>query len=81
LSGLSTKWGGRPAERAGGDTRLTEEPSIDELLDNLDKVIARLAEAKEPIEDLVVAYEDGIRLLEEAERRLQRLGKAAGIPA
>jgi exodeoxyribonuclease VII small subunit len=60
---------------------MTDEPSIDALLDNLDKVIARLAEAKEPIEDLVVAYEEGNRLLKEAEERLERLGKEAGVPA
>jgi exonuclease VII small subunit len=60
---------------------LTDEPSVDELLDNLDKLIARLAEAKEPIEDLVVAFEEGQKLLQEAEARLDRLGKDAGIPA
>ena len=60
---------------------LTEARSIDDLLDGLDKVIARLAEAREPIEDLVVAYEEGIRLLHEAEARLERLGKAAGVSA
>jgi exonuclease VII small subunit len=60
---------------------LTDEPSVDELLDNLDRLIARLAEAKEPIEDLVVAYEEGNRLLKEAEERLERLGKKAGVPA
>jgi hypothetical protein len=81
MTGLSTKWGGRPAKRAGGDIRLTDEPSIDELLDNLDKVIARLAEAKEPIEDLVVAYEQGQKLLQEAEVRLERLGHEAGVLA
>jgi exonuclease VII small subunit len=56
---------------------LTDEPSIDALLDSLDKVIARLAEAKEPIEDLAVAYEDGIRLLAEAQARLTLLEKQA----
>jgi exonuclease VII small subunit len=60
---------------------MTDDPSVDELLDRLDKVIARLAEAKEPIEDLVVAYEDGVRLLSEAEARLERLGREAGVPA
>jgi exodeoxyribonuclease VII small subunit len=60
---------------------LADELSIDALLDSLDKVIARLAEAKEPIEDLVVAYEEGTRLLQEAQARLERLGKEAGIPA
>lgn len=61
--------------------RVTDEPSVDDLLDNLDTVIARLAEAKEPIEDLVVAYEEGLRLLQDAETRLERLGREAGIPA
>ena len=56
-----------------------DEPSIDVLLDRLDAQIARLAEAKEPIEDLVVAYEDGQRLLEGAEARLERLGRDAGV--
>lgn len=59
----------------------TDEPSVDVLLDNLDRVIARLAEAKEPIEDLVVAYEDGQKLLQAAEARLDRLGREAGVPA
>ncbi|HEY8812210.1 MAG TPA: hypothetical protein VIO86_06930, partial [Candidatus Dormibacteraeota bacterium] len=64
-----------------GLATVTDEPSVDELLDNLDKVIARLAEAKEPIEDLVIAYEEGLRLLEDAQARLERLGKVAGVPA
>ena len=57
----------------------TVEPSIDVLLDRLDAVIARLAEAKEPIEDLVVAYEEGQRLLDDAELRLDRLGRDASV--
>jgi exonuclease VII small subunit len=56
---------------------LTEEPSVDATLDRLDAVIARLAEAREPIEDLVVAYEEGTRLLVEAEQHLNRLADAA----
>ena len=55
------------------------EPSVDVLLDRLDAVIARLAEAKDPIEDLVVAYEEGQRLLEDADARLERLGRDAGV--
>jgi exonuclease VII small subunit len=58
---------------------LIEQPSVDVLLDRLEAVIARLAEAKEPIEDLVVAYEEGQRLLEDAEARLERLGRDAGV--
>ena len=72
---------GRWPEGLVGRTQLSAEPSIDDLLDNLDKVIARLAEAKEPIEDLVVAYEEGQKLLHEAEARLERLGREAGVPA
>jgi len=52
---------------------MTAEPSVDDLLDRLDKVIARLAEATEPIEDLAVAYEEGMRLLAEAQARLALL--------
>ena len=59
---------------------MTDDPSVDDLLDRLDSVIARLAEAREPIEDLVVAYEEGQNLLQEAEARLERLGREAGIP-
>jgi exonuclease VII small subunit len=54
------------------------EPGVDELLDQLEKVVARLAEAREPIEDLAVAYEDGVRLLATAESRLAELAEQAG---
>jgi exodeoxyribonuclease VII small subunit len=54
-----------------------DERSVDDLLDHLDKIVARLAEAKEPIEELVVAYEDGVRLLAEAQARLALLEKQA----
>ena len=60
---------------------MSEEVSVDRLLDRLDSIISRLAEAKEPIEELVVAYEEGLRLLEEAGERLERLGREAGVPA
>jgi exonuclease VII small subunit len=60
---------------------MADEPSVDEILDRLDKIIARLAEAREPIEDLVVAYEEGAGLLQEADTRLERLGREAGVPA
>jgi len=56
------------------------EASVDQLLDELEKVVARLAEAKEPIEELVVAYEDGLRLLGEAEAKLAKLAEAASPP-
>jgi exonuclease VII small subunit len=53
------------------------EPGVDQMLDQLEKVVARLAEAREPIEELVVAYEDGTRILAEAEARLAKLREAA----
>lgn len=62
-------------ERPEGHSALTDEPSVDELLDKLESITARLAEAKEPIEELVVAYEDGVRVLAEAQARLDLLEK------
>ena len=56
------------------------EAGVDELLDQLELVIARLASASDPIEDLVVAYEEGLRLLTEAGGRLERLAAGAGVP-
>jgi exonuclease VII small subunit len=60
------------------------EPGVDDLLERLEKVVARLAEARDPIEELVVAYEDGLRILAQAEERLARLAatvEPAGAPA
>jgi exonuclease VII small subunit len=71
--------GGR--EAAGGAVQPSNDESVDTVLDRLDAVIARLAEAREPIEDLVVAYEEGARLLAEAGRRLALLAREAGVPA
>ena len=56
---------------------MSEARSVDETLDRLDALIARLAEAREPIEELVVAYEEGARLLVEAEELLTRLAAEA----
>ena len=55
------------------------EESIDLLLGRLEAVIGRLAEAREPIEEQVLAYEEGLRLLAVAEARLKALGRDAGI--
>jgi len=55
------------------------EESIDAVLDRLEAVLGRLAEAREPIEDLVLAYEEGVRLLAGAQARLEALGRDAGI--
>ena len=56
---------------------MSEARSVDETLDRLDALIARLAEAREPIEELVVAYEEGAQLLVEAEELLTRLAAEA----
>lgn len=56
---------------------MADEASVDELLDRLESITARLAEAKEPVEALVVAYEAGVRLLAEAQARLALLEKQA----
>jgi hypothetical protein len=71
--------GGR--EAAGGAVQPGTDESVDIVLDRLDAVIARLAEAREPIEDLAIAYEEGARLLAEAEQRLALLARQAGVPA
>ena len=59
------------------------DPGVDQLLDELEKVVGRLAEARDPIEELVVAYEDGLKILAAAQERLARLAEAAeaGKPA
>ena len=53
------------------------EPGVDHLLDELEKVVGRLAEAREPMEELVVAYEQGLKLLAAAQERLARLAEVA----
>ena len=55
------------------------EESVDAILGRLDAVIGRLAEAREPIEEQVLAYEQGLRLLAVAQARLEALGQDAGI--
>jgi exonuclease VII small subunit len=67
---------GRWPEGPEGPSPIAEEVSIDVLLDRLEAITARLAEAKEPIEDLVVAYENGVRLLADTQARLARLEEA-----
>ena len=61
-------------------TEAAPEGGVDDLLDRLEVVIARLAEAREPLEELVVSYEEGLELLKVADLRLERLAAAAGVP-
>jgi exonuclease VII small subunit len=53
------------------------EESVDALLDRLEAITARLGTAGEPIEELVVAYEAGLKLAAEARTRLDVLAEQA----
>lgn len=58
---------------------MSEVESVDVVLDRLEAITARLGEAREPIEDLAVAYEDGLRLLASAGEQLAILQRRAGL--
>jgi exodeoxyribonuclease VII small subunit len=47
--------------------------SVADVLDRLEKVIARLADGTAPLEDLVAAHEQAVALLAEAEEQLKLL--------
>jgi exodeoxyribonuclease VII small subunit len=49
------------------------ERSFEELLADLEKSIARLADGTAPLEDLVAAHQQALRLLAEAQSRLVEL--------
>jgi len=49
-----------------------------DVLDRLEKAIGRLADGTAPLEELAVAYEDGLKILAAAEERLARLAAAVG---
>lgn len=53
------------------------ERGLDELMADLEKTIARLAGGAAPLEDLVAAHQDAIRLLAEAQARLVELRSRA----
>ena len=50
---------------------------VDTLLDRLEAAIRRLAAGQAPVEELVADYEEAVRLLAEAETRLQSLAGQA----
>ena len=50
---------------------------VDALLDRLEAAIRRLAAGQAPVEELVADYEEALRLLAEAETRLQSLAGQA----
>ena len=49
------------------------ERSFEELLADVEKSIARLADGTAPLEDLVAAHQQAVRLLAEAQSRLAEL--------
>jgi exodeoxyribonuclease VII small subunit len=51
---------------------MTEEPGRD-LLDRLENTIGRLADGSAPLEELVAAHQQAVRLLAEAENELEDL--------
>jgi exodeoxyribonuclease VII small subunit len=57
------------------------ERSFEELLADLEKSIARLADGSAPLEDLVAAHQQALRLLAEAQSRLAELKARAGETA
>jgi exodeoxyribonuclease VII small subunit len=48
-------------------------PGDQDVLDRLEKAIARLADGTAPLEELVAAHEQALKLLAEAEAELQTL--------
>ena len=51
------------------------EPDLDALLDQLEKVISKLADGSAPLDELVAAHEEATRLVDQAQARLRSLMK------
>ena len=61
---------------------MSEAPrKLDDLLADMEKAIARLADGTAPLEDLVTAHERAARLLAEAQARLAELKARADEPS
>jgi len=61
---------------------LSETPrKLDDLLADLEKAIARLADGTAPLEDLVAAHERAATLLAEAQARLAELKNRIDEPS
>jgi exodeoxyribonuclease VII small subunit len=53
---------------------LSEQPEgLDQVLDRLEKQIARLADGSAPLDEVVDAHEEAQRLIDEAQVRLREL--------
>ncbi|TMC54633.1 MAG: exodeoxyribonuclease VII small subunit [Chloroflexi bacterium] len=57
----------------GGDRDLSQAPSLDDLLADLESTIAKLADGKAPLDELVAAHQRALRFLTEAQARLAQL--------
>jgi exodeoxyribonuclease VII small subunit len=53
------------------------EPTLDELLDRLEHVIGALSDPAAPLERLVTDYEEALRLVAVAQRRLDAAAERA----
>ena len=49
-----------------------------DVLDRLERTTGRLADANSPLDDLVAAHEEAVKLLAEAEAELEELRRRAG---
>jgi exodeoxyribonuclease VII small subunit len=49
------------------------EPTFEDLMASLEQTIGRLAEGTAPLDELVAAHERAVRLLTEAQARLEAL--------
>jgi exodeoxyribonuclease VII small subunit len=58
-----------------------ETPRFEELLATLEKTIAELAGGTAPLEELVVAHQRAVRILAEAQSRLDELKARADVIA
>jgi exodeoxyribonuclease VII small subunit len=53
------------------------EPALDDLLAELDRSIAKLADGTAPLDELVAAHQRAVRLLADAQSRLADLKRRA----
>jgi exodeoxyribonuclease VII small subunit len=59
--------------RPQGPERLVETGRFEDLLTSLEKTIAELASGTAPLEELVAAHQRAVRILAEAQSRLDEL--------
>ncbi|HET7338379.1 MAG TPA: exodeoxyribonuclease VII small subunit [Candidatus Dormibacteraeota bacterium] len=53
------------------------EPALDNLLAELDRSIAKLADGKAPLDELVAAHQRAVQLLADAQSRMAELKRRA----